>query len=499
MSVFTEEEPVTLAPMITEYYELHYSFFDKNKFDELFNETKSHFEINSSRKSCVCLDDSLKKSFNIYKLPLINWTNTIGKIRNKILSEYSNKYSIDYGLVHYYHDNIAKIAWHYDKEALKSNIYSVSIGGTRRFCLRDKITKEVLTFDLEDGDLFVMKIGCQDKYEHCIKSIKAFNEPRISITFRQIEISNLYYTYYPSEMKISISETYPESNNYQKITDTIEKITIGIVSEEKTSIFKITPKEIGVSLIKSNIQKAVRRKLENIALCSTMEMIIAGKSVDLLRRLTIISFEDVCINKYYPIIVWYYVALTGNYELTEYDVSFIFSYVKLLCRIDDFYKDMSFTFKACKLNDICKNVDCVAIYLRQQFGGFGGEKTLMNRIIYGIMNGQVNVCNDEFQLCEYQTYESLNILACAIDFHCFPKMLEKVLSKIKNDNPESELTEDDIKKYIWVYDSNVNVRVKKSDRDYQGLDLEMWESVIRPKCRAYRFQIMRFLDLKRLF
>ena len=61
-----------------------------------------------------------------------------------------------------------------DKEALNSSIYSVSIGGTRKFSIKDKNTKEVISFELEDGDLFIMKPGCQERYEHCIKSIKKF-------------------------------------------------------------------------------------------------------------------------------------------------------------------------------------------------------------------------------------------------------------------------------------------------------------------------------------
>ena len=163
-------KPKKIQPIISEYYELHRSFIERNKFNKLFVETYPYLEINSSRKSCVCLDNNIKQKFNIYNLPLIDWTFTANEIRNQILTNYSNQYSIDYGLVHYYGDSSANISWHCDKEALKSNIYSVNIGGTRRFCLRHKLTKKVLTFDLFDGDLFIMKIGCQEEYEHCIKS-----------------------------------------------------------------------------------------------------------------------------------------------------------------------------------------------------------------------------------------------------------------------------------------------------------------------------------------
>ena len=488
-------------PIITEYYELHRSFIERNKFNKLFGEICPYLEINSSRKSCVCLDDIFKQTFDIYKLPLIDWSFTVNEIRNKILTNYSDLYPIDYGLVHYYSDSNANISWHSDKEALKSNIYSVSIGGTRCFCLRDKMSKKVLTFNLFDGDLFVMKIGCQDKYEHCIKSIKLFNEPRISITFRQIESPTLYYTYYPSEMKIIATEETPYLHNYKKITETREKIIIGIVYNETDNIIfsHINCKEICLSLIKSNLQKSVRRKLENIALSSAMEMIVSGNALDLLRRLTIISIEDVCIHKYYCIIVWYYIAISKNYELTNFDVNFIFSYVKLLCSIDIYYEnaDNDNFINDYKLKDLCNNVNCIALYLRLQFGGFNGEKKLINTIIYKLINNKINICDDELLINEHQMCENeLDILNCAIDFHCFPKMIDKVLLKIKNDFPKIELTEDDIRNYIWAYDSNINVRI--NNKKYEFLNADIWINIIKPKCDIYRYHIMKLLNLEKL-
>lgn len=504
-----------LQPIITKYYELHRSFIERNKFSKLFNEIFPYLEINSSRKSCVCLDHELKKTFNIYKLPLVDWTLTINEIKNSILTNYSNLYPIDYGLVHYYENSESNISWHSDREALKSNIYSISIGGTRCFCLREKNTKKVISFNLFDGDLFVMKIGCQDKYDHCIKSINIFNEPRISITFRQIETPTLYYTYNPSTMEIIMTEECPNSYsyNYTKITETRQKIVIGIISHENSPFLQFSNNKINVSLVKSNLQKSIRRKLENIALSSAMAMIISGNSLNLLRRLTIISIEDVCINKYYCIIVWYYIAITNKYELTNFDVNFIFSYVKLLCSIDVYYEninDDNCNNDNCNYNsnsnfnllltDLCHNVNCIALYLRLQFGGFNGEKKLINKIIYGIMNNTININNDELLITEYQIYENeLDILNCAIDFHCFPKMIEKILEKIKHDDPNTGLNEDNVRKYIWVYDSNINVRIHHNDNNnFMDPDKDKWINIIKPKCDVYRYHIMKLLNLKRL-
>lgn len=485
--------PKNIKPIITDYYELHKSFINRHHFSKVYDEIKDKIEINSSRKSCVCIDDKYKSNFTLYDLPLLVWTDTINEIKNNILTKY-DKYEINYGLVHYYHDDKSIINWHSDKEALKSNIYSISIGGVRRFCLKDKHTKEVLEFDLYDGDLFIMKIGCQDKYEHCIKSVKIFNEPRISITFRQLEKPLCYYTLYPSELKVLVTENKPEEINYCKIFETKENIVIGIIqTENDNELFDLLVEctKCHASLIKSNLQKAIRRQLTDVALQSVMELIISGNQLDLLRRLTIISVEDVTINKYYSIIVWYYLALSHNYKLTKQDITIIFSYVKYLCEIDIFC-EIKNDNKLYYLDSFYKNVDCLSLYLRLQFGGFNGEKIMLNQLITGIMNEDIDIYKKDMLLVDYRLYDKLTILECSIDFHCFPKMIEKVLAKI-NSKSESNLNESDIKNYMWHFDSSVNSRIKQ--QEILKLDKKTWNEIVKPACDNYRRYILKMIDI----
>jgi alkylated DNA repair dioxygenase AlkB len=485
--------------IIEEFYEVHRCFTNRNNFTKIYNEIKNNLQDNSTRKSCVMLNENLKKDFTMYNnLPLMSWTETINKFRDKILKEYNynNIHSIDYGLVHYYHDEKSNINWHSDNEALRSPIFSVSIGGVRRFCLRNKNTKELITIDLYDGDLLIMKVGCQDVYEHCIKSIKEFNKPRISITFRQLENPLCYYNYDRNNLSISITNVIL-NDNYREIVKTKQGIIIGLIenNNSNSSPIFIIPTIIkeNISLIKSNLQKAIRRKNEDVALQSAMNMIENGNVIDLLRRLTIISFEDVYLNKYFPIIVWYYVVLTNGYNLLEEDVSFIYSYVKLLCTIQVVHnyqdENLSNYNNGFQLNDLCNNVNCIALYLRLQYGGFDGEIRLINWLIYGLLNNKIHVNNDNIIIQKYKTYETLTYLDCAIDFHCFPKMPEKVLAKIQTENG---LTTEDIKKYIWVFDSNVNERVHLNNKK---LDYDLWKNVIKPKCDIYRYYIRKMLNI----
>jgi hypothetical protein len=497
---FFKSKTETPTPIIDEYYELHRAFVKRNCFKQIYNEVKNTIVKNTSRQSCVCLSKEQINTFNIYDLPLIEWTSTILSIRNNILTQYEHQYSIDYGLVHYYKDETATISWHSDSEALESNIYSISVGGVRRFCLRDKLTKEILTFDLFDGDLFIMKIGCQDKYEHCIKSIKAFDQPRISITFRQIELPKWYYIYDRVNLLVYIVEEEPQIVSYYNVVNTKKNIVIGdirdIISDKLTNIIVNTK---NTSLIKSNLQKAIRRKLVDIALQSAMTLIFNGQAITLLRRLTIISFEDVYINKYYPIIVWYYVAVSSGYELFEDDVNFIYSYIKLLCNINIVHDDITQTTLSSQkylLNEIIHNVNCVSLYLRILYGGFKSEIYFMKNIIQGILNNSISVCNNEIIIEKYQISETPMVyLNCAIDFHCFPKMPDNVLSKINSDiNSTSDfnLTSDDIRSYIWFYDSSINVRVNEIN-NIKNLNIELWNTIIKPKCDIYRSYIFKSL------
>lgn len=83
-------------------------------------------------------------------------------------------YQLDYVLVHIYDNWDSKINWHNDKEALSSEIFSVSFGTTRRFVLKEHNGQNKTEFKLGHGDLFHMfgprdnQSSCQEKYIHCI-------------------------------------------------------------------------------------------------------------------------------------------------------------------------------------------------------------------------------------------------------------------------------------------------------------------------------------------
>lgn len=98
----------------------------------------------------------------------------------------------DYILFHLYVDGKSTIGWHNDKEAFGTAVTSLSFGATRKFRFRKigRTTGYEHQLTLRNGDLLVMKPGCQEQWEHTVPVELAVKDPRINITFRQISSEN---------------------------------------------------------------------------------------------------------------------------------------------------------------------------------------------------------------------------------------------------------------------------------------------------------------------
>jgi alkylated DNA repair dioxygenase AlkB len=92
------------------------------------------------------------------------------------------------GLANYYRDGADTIGWHSDDEpelGAEPVIASLSLGGSRDFCIRDRATKARETISLESGDLLIMSGRSQLDYQHSVPR-RANATPRINLTFRKV-------------------------------------------------------------------------------------------------------------------------------------------------------------------------------------------------------------------------------------------------------------------------------------------------------------------------
>ena len=90
-------------------------------------------------------------------------------------------------LCNQYRDGNDSMGWHRDNEPEidPTCIASVSFGGTRRFKLRHRESREVVDLELESGSLLLM-LDCQNEWEHCLPKTKQPAAPRVNLTFRSV-------------------------------------------------------------------------------------------------------------------------------------------------------------------------------------------------------------------------------------------------------------------------------------------------------------------------
>ena len=81
------------------------------------------------------------------------------------------------------------MGWHSDdeKEIIEnSTIASFSLGEIRTFKLKHKQTKQIKSFQLENGSLLLMRNETQKYWVHSLPKSKKIKNARLNITFRKI-------------------------------------------------------------------------------------------------------------------------------------------------------------------------------------------------------------------------------------------------------------------------------------------------------------------------
>lgn len=218
--------------------------------------------------------------------------------------------------------------------------------------------------------------------------------------------------------------------------------------------YPIIDADYSVPLLKSNLQKAVRRCENKIAVQTTLA-ILQKEPMELLRRLPIIYIEDVCLMDSYPIPVWLMMA-DKDYIMTTTDIDIILNIVNSLCncrKYFDFRENTTvFNFNHELLQDYVNCDELLSIYYRSEYGGMKGDMQMLKTSIDYYINNSSESEKTVFDSIYYDKLDTqLEILVEAIDFHCFPQMLH-TLSK------RTQIDKDTIKKCIWFVESGYNIR-----------------------------------------
>ncbi len=242
-----------------------------------------------------------------------------------------------------------------------------------------------------------------------------------------------------------------------------------------------------IPLLKSNLQKAIRRCNVDVAIKSAIA-ILQLDPIQLLRRLPIIYIEDVCLIDSYPIIIWLMMT-EKEHILNINDIDIILSSIKNLTECMKYYDDSFDYTQKYELghNTLEHDDNLLALYYRTLYGGMKGDiKMLKNSIYYYSENkDQIEkAVYDYINYCELTC--DLTILPEAIDFHPFPYIISMIVSK-------TNLDDSDIKQSIWFSESGVNYRKQSTiDKSKEYLTMVNW-SIIKYNLIKLRCYIMNKL------
>ena len=119
--------------------------------------------------------------------PYIDWANMNEKKQSRIGG-------LNGILVNWYQDGDHYIGWHSDDESQLDQtapIYTISLGATRTFKIREKKNKKNVTnYELENNDFLIMGGDFQKHYQHHLPKRKKCKHSRISITIRKFNTTS---------------------------------------------------------------------------------------------------------------------------------------------------------------------------------------------------------------------------------------------------------------------------------------------------------------------
>lgn len=196
---------------------------------------------------------------NSVLLEPLPWVEPLSKLRDQVQQVTGSSYQVVIG--NQYRDGSDHIGWHSDDSPEMGEspaIASISLGATRHFKIRHKVTKETHEFDLTHGSLLVMHPGCQTDWQHCITKTSKEVGMRINWTFRPHLNGLAEMPIAPSEKSDSLSDISPVDAEILTLTESdrcIEALyqELQQAEGEASSAFNhVTKKyfELGIELLK---------------------------------------------------------------------------------------------------------------------------------------------------------------------------------------------------------------------------------------------------------
>lgn len=147
--------------------------------------------ITTARQVAWYGDDGVQYRYSGSTRTALPWCEPILDIKAAIEAKLSAIQPVTFNacLLNLYHDGSQGMGWHSDDEPELGKapiIASLSLGASRKFVLRHKISKQKLELNLAHGQLIVMHGSTQRHWQHALMKTTKVHQPRINLTFRQI-------------------------------------------------------------------------------------------------------------------------------------------------------------------------------------------------------------------------------------------------------------------------------------------------------------------------
>ncbi len=243
------------------------------------------------------------------------------------------------------------------------------------------------------------------------------------------------------------------------------------------------------SLLKSNLQKAVRLGKTNIAVVTAFNLIKID-FISFIRRFIIIAIEDVGIPENLDWLVWLMVSYP-NYEINNDIIQYLLLTVISLCEYNKPFNSLN-TDKLDNFNpmDYINTKFICSLYIRKCFGGMKCDMDLIDSYISTIINNKkVNVVSIKIHKLVLTRNIILNdIILSAIDHHCYPDMIYSIYNSINR-----QIDANTIKNIIWIYSSSTNIRKTEDNSEYK----DEW-NLIQNEIYKYQNNIKKYIKITKL-
>jgi hypothetical protein len=186
---------------------------------------------------------------------------------------------------------------------------------------------------------------------------------------------------------------------------------------------------LSIPLLKSNLQKAVRRKTRDPAL-RTAWWLLCKAPAELLRRLPVILCEDTQLHeRCFLEVVWLMAAVTKGYCLTWGDAAWIMSAVATALESPGRWNLEVPGPPSARFGTFAADLLPLALHVRAAFGGMTGDVAFLARLRDRATAGTLPLwLGDPVWLEEDIPWldPDTDILLEAVDFHVYPRMLDEL-------------------------------------------------------------------------